>query len=207
MSSWVSSHVTFQTAVQLSLSQVNQDRLKCHFRGQTEPISSQYFRCKAGSISSHYFRDQTGLSHFAIKLWLQNRDGRLTWYRCDVRDQTGPGRLTSWPCCDVRDQTGTSHALISMRYLRTKYINVFVTKTCHFRAYGVRVLHDQFVISEIKQGHACSGAGHDTMCVAGAECVSGSCTCKSSVYTSDATTGKCSEYKVTHQIHTVQTSS
>ena len=85
--------------------------------------------------------------------------------------------------------------------------NVFVTKSCHFRAYGVQFLRDQFVISEIKQGQACSGEGHGTMCVAGAECLSDSCTCKSTVYTADATTGKCSEYKVTHQIHAVQTSS
>ena len=97
-------------------------------------------------------------SHFVIKLWLQNREGRLAWYRCDfrdqtrtgrltswlccdVRDQTGPGCLTSWLCCDVEDQKGPSHALINMRCLRTKYINVFVTETCHFRAYGVQVLH------------------------------------------------------------------
>ena len=127
-----------------------------------------------------------------ISLWCQrpNRAGPSSHHDCAVMSE---------------DKTGPSHALISMRCLRTKYINVFVTKTCHFRAYGVQVLHDQFVISEIKQGQACNGAGHDTMCVAGAECVLGSCTCKSSVYTADATTGKCSEYKVAHQIHAVQT--
>ena len=50
------------------------------------------------------------------------------------------------------------------------------------------------LVSGIKQGQACSGTGHSTMCVAGAECTSNMCTCKaSSVYTANGGTGKCGE--------------
>ena len=115
------------------------------------------------------------VSHHDCAVMSETKQGRpVSHHDCAVMSETKQGRAVSYHDYAVisEDQTGPSHALINMRCLRTKYINVFVTKTCHFRAYGVQVLHDQFVISEIKQGQACNGAGHDTMCVAGAECVS-----------------------------------
>ena len=59
------------------------------------------------------------------------------------------------------------------------------------------------LISGIKDGQACTGAGHSTMCVAGAECTSGTCTCKNSTYTANSTTGKCGEYTITDELDAV----
>ena len=52
-----------------------------------------------------------------------------------------------------------------------------------------------WLCAEIAAGQACDGPGHEHLCVAGAACDSGTCTCKTAGdYSPDFATGRCSQY-------------
>ena len=179
------------------------------------PISSRSnYQGFHGSNKADLFYDQTVISEVS-----QNRSQVVLFH---VQSRVDPfmtvilelevGCLTSWSNCNFSNRAGPT---LSFSWWIIVLFQVKTTTTGLTSLWLVHVsseIWESFMlalISEIKQGQACTGAGHSTMCVAGAECTSGTCTCKASVYTANSGNGKCGEYKITYELmeyrlHSVQ---